>query len=78
MYSDARIFVKKNRYTSISELFRDALRKVLYPDLTVNGFTEEFENMVLESAKEPISEGKVFETEDDIDRYFKKLIKSKK
>jgi hypothetical protein len=79
MYKDAKIVSKEEGYSSISELIRHALRKILYPSgLTVNGFTPEFEDMVLESAKEPISQGMIFETEEDIDRYFKKLIKSKR
>ena len=74
MYQDAKEVQKVEGYASISELIRHALRKVLYPSgLTVNGFTPEFEDMVLESAKEPVSESKTWETEADIDKYFKKL-----
>lgn len=36
MYVDAKKAVEKNKYTSISELFRDALRRLLYEDLTGN------------------------------------------
>ena len=35
---------------------RDALRHLVHPHVTENGFTPEFEQMVLESAKEPIEE----------------------
>ena len=79
MLEDAKSVTKFEGFTSISELVRHALRQILYPKgLTVNGFTPEFEDLVLESAKEPVSKGIVFETEKDIDRYFKKYIKPKK
>lgn len=74
MYNDAKIISKEEGYSSISELIRHALRKILYPSgLTVNGFTSEFEDLVLESAKEPIDESSVWNTKKDIDVYFKKL-----
>ncbi len=59
MYADAKKVVAKNKYASISELFRDALRRLLYPNLTVNGFTPEFEEEVLRRANDPKNE--VFE-----------------
>lgn len=54
MYQDAKKILSKRGYASISELIRDALRDTLYPRITENGFTHEFEERVLESAKEPI------------------------
>lgn len=54
MYLDAKKFLASRGYASISELLRDTLRDTLYPRLTENGFTPEFEEMVLESAKEPV------------------------
>lgn len=30
MYEDAKVFAKKNGYSSVSELIRDALRRLLY------------------------------------------------
>ena len=54
MYQEAQKILNKRGYASISELIRDALRGVLYPFLTVNGFTPEFEQKVLEAAKEPV------------------------
>jgi len=56
MLSDVKKSMEKLGFTSISELFRDAFRHYLYPRLTENGFTPEFEDMVLESAKEPVEE----------------------
>jgi hypothetical protein len=71
MLNDAKSVTRFEGFTSISELIRHALRQILYPNgLTVNGFTPEFEDLVLESAKEPISNGMVFETEKDIHDYF--------
>lgn len=74
MLNDAKSVTKFEGFTSISELIRHALRQVLYPNgLTVNGFTPEFEDLVLESAKEPIDESTAWNTTADIDRDFKKL-----
>lgn len=54
MYQDAKKMLSARGYTSISELVRDALRGVIYPRLTENGFTPEFEEEVLRRAGEPI------------------------
>lgn len=71
MYQDAKEVQKVEGYASISELIRHALRRILYPSgLTVNGFTPEFEDMVLESAKEPILKSRVLNTDTDIKDYF--------
>lgn len=77
MYDDAKKLLVSKRYTSISELIRDSLRKTLYPNITVNGFTEEFENEVLAAEKEP-DHGKTWKTEEDIDKYFRSLDKKAK
>lgn len=61
MYKDAKEQVKKRGYTSISELFRNAMRTVLYPQLTVNGFTPEFEEYVLQAEKEPMEHDLVWD-----------------
>ena len=74
MLNDAKSVTKFEGFTSISELIRHALRQVLYPSgLTVNGFTPELENIVLESAKEPIDESSAWNSTKDVDTYFKKL-----
>ena len=52
MLADAKKAVKDRQYTSISELIRDTLRRDLYPQLTENGFTPEFEEEVLEAEKD--------------------------
>ena len=80
MLDDAKTVTKFEGFTSISELIRHALRQILYPNgLTVNGFTPEFEDMVLESAKEPIDESTAWNSMADIDRDFKRLkLKNKK
>ncbi len=45
---------KKRGFASISEVIRDALRHwIKEPELTVNGFTPEFEEEVLRAAQEP-------------------------
>lgn len=74
MYNDAKSISKEEGYSSISELIRHALRKILYPSgLTVNGFTPEFEDLVLEAAKEPIDKSSAWNSTKDVDTYFKKL-----
>lgn len=67
--------VARGWYASISELIREGTRRVIEtsPKLTVNGFTEEFESEVLKAAKEPIDKDLVWETGEDIDKYFNKL-----
>ncbi|MBI2596377.1 hypothetical protein HYW46_06625 [Candidatus Daviesbacteria bacterium] len=52
LHADAKKAVAGKGYTSISELFRDALRRFLYPELTENGFTSEFEEEVLQIAND--------------------------
>ena len=61
MYDDAKKFLVAKRYTSISELVRDSLRKTLYEEITANGFTPEFEDYVLKSAAEPIENDTVWD-----------------
>ena len=78
LLSDVKKEVEKGRYTSISEFMRDALRDMLYPKLTENGFTPEFEQEVLEAAKEPVDHSKVWRTEKDIHDYFENLRKELK
>ena len=53
LYLDAKKAVTEKNYSSISELFRDALRRILYPELTENGFTPEFEEEVLRRENDP-------------------------
>ncbi len=60
MYEDAKRHVKRRGYASVSELIRDAVREWLYPRVTVNGFTPEFEKQVLESEKQPVSKDRVW------------------
>lgn len=78
MYHDAKKAVKQRGYSSISELIRDSLRRVIYPGLTENGFTPEFEEMVLRSEKEPMKNDIVLETKEDIHNYFLHLKTPKK
>jgi Arc/MetJ-type ribon-helix-helix transcriptional regulator len=52
MYEEAKRYVKRRGYASVSELIRDAVRDWLYPRITDNGFTPKFENGVLEAEKE--------------------------
>ncbi|MDP1743391.1 MAG: ribbon-helix-helix domain-containing protein [Candidatus Amesbacteria bacterium] len=54
MHADAKKMVRAQKYTSVSELIRDAMRKIMYRDITVNGFTKQFEEETLRAAAEPI------------------------
>lgn len=50
LLDDAKKMLSKRGYASISELIREALRNTVYPNLTENGFTPEFEDEVLRIA----------------------------
>lgn len=80
MYKDAKEMVTKRGYSTVSELIRDTLRNLLYPNVTENGFTKEFEDQVLEAAKEPIKNDVVLTTDKEIRDYYLhlKLPKKKK
>lgn len=78
LYEDTKVMVAKRGYSSVSELIRDTLRKLLYPNITENGFTKEFEDQVLEAAKEPIKNDVVLKTDKEIRDYFLHLKKPKK
>lgn len=73
MYKDVKKALEAKRYASLSELVRDALRKVLYPTITENGFTPEFEEEVLKFEAEPMENDKTWETEEDVKKFFKEL-----
>lgn len=75
MYKDVKKTIKERGYSSVSELVRDALRRMVYPGLTENGFTPEFEDAVLEAAQEPVDESKTIETDKDLEQYFRELHK---
>lgn len=75
LYEDAKVYLARRGYSSVSELLRDTLRDKLYPRLTENGFTPEFEESVLRSASLPLEKDKVWKTEKDIDQYFDALRK---
>lgn len=70
MYDDAKRVLKKKGYASISELIRDSLRKQLYPTLTENGFTPDFEEEVLRASADPRDNDIILETDEDINNYF--------
>ena len=42
----------------------------MYPELTENGFTKEFEDEVLCAAAEPMENDILLETEEDVHNYF--------
>lgn len=79
MYKDIKKWVADHKYSSVSEYFRDLARKSLYKKrITENGFTEEFEDMVLKAAAEPVEGSYVLETEKDMHNFFKHHILPKK
>lgn len=75
MYDDAKQMLIGKRYTSISELMRDALRRMLYQNISENGFTEEFETQILQSSLSSEETDVILETESDISNYFKSVNK---
>jgi len=77
MYDDAKQMLVGKRYTSISELMRDALRRMLYQNISENGFSEEFETEALQSSRESEETDITLETEADVNRYFQNISKKK-
>jgi len=73
MYKDAKRALVTKRYSSVSELIRDALRKTLYGEITQNGFSNEFENEVLASAAEPRKKDIQLRTIKEVEDYLKHL-----
>jgi Arc/MetJ-type ribon-helix-helix transcriptional regulator len=73
--TDARKHMVSRGYATLSEFIRSVLRNELYPRLTENGFTPEFETEVLKAAAEPRSKDKTWETEEDITNYFNNLVR---
>lgn len=77
MYKRAKKLVAEGKYHSISELIRAGLRRTFDEanQITENGFPGWFEDRVLESEAQPGEKDTVWETEEDINRYFKKFHK---
>lgn len=73
MYKDAKRALATKRYSSVSELIRDALRKTLYGEITQNGFTKGFENEVLASAAESRKDDTKLRTDKEVGDYFRHL-----
>ncbi len=73
MYKDAKKALIAKRYSSVSELIRDALRKSLYGEVTQNGFTNGFEDQVLASAAKPRKNDTELRTDKEVEDYFRHL-----
>jgi len=64
---------KQMHYSSVSEFIRDAARGVIFNQkerITVNGFTPEFEEKVLQAEKEPVENDTHIRTEKDLQDFF--------
>lgn len=73
MYKDIKRAVKVKRFSSVSEMIRDSVRKSLYEEITENGFSPTFEDQIIESEMEPEENDQVWESEADVRKYFKEL-----
>jgi Arc/MetJ-type ribon-helix-helix transcriptional regulator len=74
LYKEAKNTVSKMHYASMSELIRDALRRILYSEVSSEEyFSKDFEDKVLRRSKEPYDSDIVFETEEDLRNYFSNL-----
>lgn len=75
LYQAAKKLVAEGKYHSISEVVRAGLRRVIYDadKITDNGFPGWFEDQVLESAQESSKRPSVWQTEEEMEKYFKKL-----
>lgn len=78
MHQDAKKIIEERGYSSLSELIRDALRRMLYQPLTENGFVQSFEDEILRTSAIPTKNDKVWKTEKDVKDYFEKLRKKTK
>lgn len=73
--------IAMGEFPSVHDLVSRALTTVLpqvkrrRPRLTVNGFTPEFEDVVLASSKLPADTDTVIETDEDLERYFDRIMK---
>lgn len=74
LLNSAREESKKYGFSSISEYIRQAIRTSIYgirdDGLTINGFTPEFEEMILQAEKSPVKNDILLETDDDIKKHF--------
>ena len=75
MYQDMKVVISKQGYASVSEFVRSSIRAQMYPNITENGFTAEFEDGVLRADATPTDNDKVWETPGDVKMYFQKLRK---
>lgn len=75
LYKAAKKLVEEEKYSSMSEIVRAGLRRVVdeADKITENGFPGWFEDQVLEAAAEPVSKSKAWKIEEDIEKYFEKL-----
>ena|SRR3990167_7666866 len=73
-------WIAQGWYTSVSEVVRSGVRRLAADkeQLTINGFTREFEDEVLMAAAEPVDYSKAWESEEDIDRFFASVRKEVK
>ena len=71
----AKAQVKAGNYSSISEVIRDALRKTFLrpPELTINGFTQEQEDEILQISRTSPKDDLTWNTDADIKKFFKQL-----
>jgi Arc/MetJ-type ribon-helix-helix transcriptional regulator len=78
--SELELLVSRGRYTSLSEVMREGARKVLKSNqaLTVNGFTQEFEDETLKEASEKIDKRSILDTPDEVTQHFNKLFEESK
>jgi Arc/MetJ-type ribon-helix-helix transcriptional regulator len=74
MYKDVKTAVKTMRYSSVSELMREALRDKIYTKekvrYTVNGFTPEFEDEIMKSAASSPEEDYILENQKQVKDFF--------
>jgi Arc/MetJ-type ribon-helix-helix transcriptional regulator len=76
LYSQAKAYMENTGYASISEVMRQALRKLLrLEELTENGYTKQAEESILKEIKKP-TDGLIFKQGEDVDDFFDKIYAS--
>jgi len=70
MYKDVRSLAKNQSYSSVSEVVRDALRKLMNTSYSIDSTPQYLVDAAIAAEKEPVQDDVMLESEEDIDSYF--------
>jgi len=75
MYEDVRSLAKNQSYSSVSEVVRDALRKLMNTSYSIDSTPQYLVDAAMAAEKEPEQDDVILESKEDIDSYFLNLKK---